>query len=485
MLSSSEKEISNRQSLEKVVSFRDYVAIGFGSIVGIGWVIVTGDWLNRGGPLGAILAYVIGGLLLISVGKCFAELTSSIPVSGGGFAFAYKAFGSAIGFLTAWFLVFAYLAANAFMTVGFGWLFEMITPSAKTAPLYRISGYPVGLSSLLPGVVIVLIIIYLNYRSVKNSALFQSITTGLMVLCVIVFTFVALVKGSFSNLQPLFSPHPNGLVWAAPVSIIAVLGIVPFFMGGFEFIAQAAEESKKGMNPKNLGKAVIISIITGAIFYAVVLLSLSLCMPWQESVKLEMPMADVFQIAFGYGWLAKLVLITGFLGLITSLNGVFIAVTRLLFAASRGGLLSKWFGSIDEKHHTPKNAILFCGIFALAGPFLGRAALIPLVNVAAFGIVAGWFIVCIGSIKLRHTAPKMHRPYTTKYKITLYIGAVVTGGILLMKIVPGSSAQLQWPLEYLIPVIWIALGFAGYLIRIRRKDISENERAFLILGEYK
>ena len=81
---------------------------------------------------------------------------------------------------------------------------------------------------------------------------------------------------------------------------------------------------------QDLGKAIIVSIIAGAVFYAAVMFALSLCMPWKQSIQFPMPTADVFRAAFGYEWAARLVLFAAFLGLVTSLNGKFLASCRVL-----------------------------------------------------------------------------------------------------------------------------------------------------------
>jgi len=475
--------LSQRTSLEKAMSLKDYISIGLGTIVGIGWIMFVGVWLTRGGPLGAMLAFIIGGFLLISIGKAFAELTPAIPVSGGGAAFAYKAFGKSVSFLTIWLYVFGYVFACPFMLVATGWLFETFFPSLKTQTLYTVAGYQVGLSGILPGLLIGLAVIILNYTGIKSSARFQTISTFLMIACVIIITLVGLIKGRLSNLLPLFSK--KGTVWSGPLSIVAVLGMVPFFMAGYDTIAQAAEESSKKMNPKNLGKAIIISIVSAALFYCAVILAPSLCMPWQEAIKLEMPAAEVFHAALGYDWATKIVLLTGFLGLVTSLNGCFLGSTRLLFAAGRGGLLPYWFEEVNEKRHTPKNAIFLVGFLSLLGPFFGRSSFVPIANVGALVFTGASFITCLAALKLRKTSPDLKRPYKVKHKGTLYFGTFAAGALIVFLIFPGSPAQLDWPVEYLLFIIWLVLGFLGYWLRQRRKDMTKEERDFQILGEYR
>ena len=48
---------SSTSQLSKEISSFDYLSIGFGSMIGVGWIIVLGDWLAQAGPMGAILAF--------------------------------------------------------------------------------------------------------------------------------------------------------------------------------------------------------------------------------------------------------------------------------------------------------------------------------------------------------------------------------------------------------------------------------------------
>ncbi|MFC2164149.1 APC family permease [Acidobacteriota bacterium] len=480
----SDHKTPQRKILARTVTYKNFIGLGLGTIVGIGWVIMAGDLLRAGGSLGAILGFIVGGLLLIIIGLCYAELTPAIPVAGGEIAFAYKAFGTGPAFLTAWLLSFGYIAIGPFETVAMGWLFEYIFPGLKTQALYSFGGHSLSMSSLLPGLIIAAYIIYINYRGVKITARFQMFAIIAMLFCATIFIAIAFIKGSFSNLLPLFSAKGT-LFIAGPVSIIAVLGMTPYFYGGFDIIPQASEESGEKVAPRDLGKAIIVSLIAGAVFYAAVMLALSLCMPWRQAIKLEMPTADVFQVAFGYAWAAKIVLFAAFLGLVTSLNGKFLASCRVLFAMGRGGLLPKWYGDTSKKYQTPKNAVLFVGVIALIGPFIGKAVLLPIVRVGSLGYITAWFITCLATIHLRKTAPEMNRPFKVKRKFVLYFGALFSGGLVLLMIIPGSSAQLKWPLEYIIFGTWLVLGYIGYRWRLRTEDMKKEERDYQILGEYR
>ena len=472
-----------RKTLAKSMSFVDYVALGLGTIVGIGWVILAGNWLARGGPMGAILGFVIGGFILLAVGQCYAELAPAIPVAGGAVAYAYRAFGDGASFLAGWFLSFAYITVCPFEAVAIGWLLEYLVPSLRGCTLYTVGDSQVSLLSLSAGILTTLFIIVLNFHGVRDTARFQTISASIMIGCALIFVVVALLKGSFQNMRPLFAGGASK--WAPVGSTLAVLGIVPFFMSGFDAIAQGSEESGKHLNPKNIGKAVLISILAGAMFYASVLLALSVCLPWKEAIKLEMPTADAVRVAFSYDWVARLVLLAAFLGLLTSFNGCFLAGCRVVFALGRGGLLPKWFGSVSSRHKTPVNAILFVGMITLMGTFVGKSSLNPIVNVGSLAYVCGWLMTCLSAIRLRKIAPQLERPYRVKKKPVLHLGAVVAAALIILMIAPGSAAQLSWPSEFAILSSWMVLGFLGYRWRRAAKDMSKEARAYQILGEYR
>ncbi len=471
---------NKRESLGKVMSFWDFIGLGLGIVIGVGWVVYTGQWLIDGGPLGTIIAFIIGGILLLPIGKSYAELTSAMPIAGGGLAYAYKAFGLLTSFLTAWALALCYVSATPFETIAIGLLIESIIPSMVTDPLYFIGDTSVTYSNIIPGVVIALYLIWLNYKGAKGSTRFQFGILVSIIVFTIAFSGVAIVNGNISNLKPLFATE--GSLWAvAPASIISVIVVVPFFLAGFETISQAAEEAGMKMNVKKLGAAIIGTIVAGIVFYVIIILAVAISMPWQESSKLPLPTAEVFNQAFGYEWVTKLVLVTALLGLISTLNGMYIAASRLLYALGRGGMLPHWFATVHPTHGTPKNAVLFVGAISLIGPFLGKAGMSPIVNSASLAFAFAYLIAALSAIRLRKTAPDMKRPYKV-HKYTLYIAAIVSIFLIGLMVLPNSPGQLSQT-EFLVIGIWMCIGLLAYWWRQRVKDISNSERTYLILGE--
>ena len=477
-----------REVLERSIPFRSYIALGLGVIVGVGWVVYSGQWLQAGGPLGAMLAFLLGGLLLLPVGMCYAELTSALPLAGGELSFSYKAFGSLLSFLTAWALALMYVSVTPFETIAIGSLFETLIPEIVSNPLYYV-GFGdgkerVSFSTILPGVLVGTLLIWVNYRGARNSARFQMIVVAALLMCTLIFTGVALVRGEFANMQPLFATEqPGPASWAAIVSaIVSVLVIVPFFMAGFDAIPQAAEEAGTAVPAKQLGYAILISIVCGSVFYVVIIFAVAISMPWTVSAKLPMTTSAVFEAAFGYSWAAKLVIFTALLGLVTTLNGMYVASSRLLFSLGRGGMLPHWFAEVHPVHRTPKNALLFVGVISLIGPLIGKFALTPIVNSSSFVFTIVLTVTCSAAIRLRQSAPELKRPYRAPSPF-LYAGAAISILLLLLMILPQSPGQLG-NLEFAIVVLWMVLGVIAFYWRQWRHPLPKNERDYLILGDY-
>ena len=136
-----------RQTFAKTLGRGEIWAFAFGSVVGWGWVMLAGGWVSSEGSVGAIIAFVVAGLVCGFIGMAFAELCPMIPQTGGVLVFAYRAGGYKFGWFAAWAMAFAYVAVACWEGPAFGSAVEYLIPQLthNADVLYSIEGYDVTL----------------------------------------------------------------------------------------------------------------------------------------------------------------------------------------------------------------------------------------------------------------------------------------------------------------------------------------------------
>lgn len=466
--------------LKRELGAAEYFTLSFGVIVGVGWVVVLGDWLTQAGPAGSILAFVIGGVALLLVGFCYAEMSTRLPVSGGEVAYAYEIFGVPTCFATGWFLTLSYIATTVFEALSISWLAATLLPSVQGRVLYVIHGSQVHTGTLLLGLASMMFIVLLNYQGVRQAALLQNILTYAKILLAVVVVAIGVGWGRTAHLQPLFRRSAVGSVWPG---VLAVLITTPFFLSGFSTVVQVMEEKATQTSLKTVGWMIVLSISAATLFYCLIILACSMTIPWQQLVKLNLPAATAFDVAFQSRLLMRSVLVVALFGNFTVLNGVFLSASRVVFALGRAHIISSRFGAILPTTGTPAVAIVFVGILGFLGIFLGQGALLPMVNITSSCIAFCYVLVCLGVILMR-VQQKTRAPYEVPGGVlTAALGMIASLCILCIALYqPYLDAGRSFPLEWSLIVLWSVLGalfwFAAQKIR---GTVSDAERRKIVL----
>jgi APA family basic amino acid/polyamine antiporter len=439
MLYNSRRVITLARKLRVV----DYFALGWGTMVGVGWLVVMDDWLLRGGVLGAILGFAIGGALLLPIGYVYGQLVAAMPDAGGEVAYTAKVFPRSISFATGWMMILAYFIVCPWEAVAVGKIAGYIVPSLDSIALYRIAGQPVYLPRLLIGLGLTGLLTLLNYRGIRLSATFQNWTAfGTLALFVIFVTF-GVSKGSPRNFPPLFTHGPF-------VSVILVMQIVPYFMTGFESVVKGAEEAIPEFRASGFLKAIWMAIVVGILFYTVVIAAVGYVAPWKQLTHEKFMTAVAFEHAVGSRWIVSVILFAALLSLFKVFNGNFIAASRLLFAVGRRGLVDQRLGRVHPRNQTPSTAVLCIGAATAACMFLGDAALVPISEVGSVASAVGWLAACAAYYQMG-PAPRQ--------RLIAIVGVMVGLFMILMKIVPGIPGHFS-VYEWLALGIWILIGFS-------------------------
>jgi APA family basic amino acid/polyamine antiporter len=419
----------------------DYFTLGWGTMVGVGWLVVMDDWLLRGGVLGGILGFAIGGALLLPIGYVYGKLVTAMPDAGSEIAYTAKVFPRAISFATGWMMILAYFIVCPWEAVAVGRIAAYIFPALDSFELYRIAGRPVYLPHLIIGLALTGLLTRLNYRGIRFSATFQNWTSFGTIALFVVFVSFGVAKGSPHNLPPLFTHTPF-------VSILLVMQIVPYFMTGYESVTKSAEEANPEFRSRGFFKAIWMAIVVGILFYTIVIAAVGYVAPWKQLTGEKFMTAVAFEHAVGSRWIVSVILAAALLSLFKVFNGNFVAASRLLFAMGRRGLIDPRVALVHPENQTPAIAVVCVGLATGACMFLGDAILVPISEVGSVASATGWLAACAAYFAMK--PPRGQR-------IIAATGAVIGLAMILMKVIPAVPGHFSaW--EWLALGIWSLIG---------------------------
>jgi APA family basic amino acid/polyamine antiporter len=419
----------------------DYFSLGWGTMVGVGWLVVMDDWLTRGGPLGGVLGFAIGGMLLLPIGYVYGKLVMAMPDASSEIAYTARVFPQPVSFFTGWMMMLAYFIVCPWEAVAVGRIAGYIFPALDSIELYRVAGKPVYLPHLVIGIALTALLTAVNYRGIRLSATFQNWTTFGTLALFVVFVGFGVARGSTANLPPLFTHTPF-------VSILLVLQIVPYYMTGYESVTKAAEEANLEFRARGFTRAIYSAIVVGFVFYVIVIAAVGFVAPWRQLTGAPFMTAVAFEHAIGSRWIVSVILSAALLSLFKVFNGNFVAATRLLFGMGRRGLVDSRLASVHPQNQTPATAVVWVGIATALCMFLGSAILVPISEVGSVASATGWLATCAAYLWMR---PAMLD------RLIALLGVLVGLAMLLMKLVPYVPGHFSgW--EWLALVLWIILG---------------------------
>ena len=451
----------------KVLGSIDILVVAFGAMIGWGWVVSSGRWIQNAGTIGTILAFIIGGVMIYFVGLTYAELTPAMPRVGGEHVFSYKAFGSTGSFICTWALILSYIGVVCFEAVSLPTIVQYVFPSFGQIYLYSVAGSDVYLTSVLVAALFTSAIIYINIMGIKAASIFQTILTVSIAAVGIILVQASAINGNTNNLEGQIIV---GEGFGAIRNIMSVAVVAPFFLFGFDVIPQVAEEINIPL--KKVARMLLLSIICAVVFYGLVVFAVGYALNSHEIAAAMqgdgLVTASAMEKVFNSKLMAKILIIGGLCGVVTSWNSFLIGGSRAIFSMAESKMIPGRFSILHKKHKTPVNALLLIGFLSLIAPFFGRTMLIWISDAASFACCLAYCMVSISFIVLREKEPELYRPFKIKhYRFVGITASILSGMMVILYLIPGSGCSLTVE-EWIIVGGWSLLGLIFYLICKKR-----------------
>lgn len=472
-----------KSEFNKVLNAWDVLVIAFGAMIGWGWVVSTGGWIEKGGVLGAAIGFVIGGIMIFFVGMTYAELTAAMPQCGGEHVFSYKAMGSTGSFICTWMIILGYVSVACFEACAFPTIITYLWPGFLKGYLYTVAGFDIYASWLIVAIVVAFLIMMINIIGAKTAAILQTVLTCIIGGAGILLIIASVINGTVDNLDgQMFASSSAGLNVKA---IIGVAALSPFYFIGFDVIPQAAEEIN--VPAKKIGSILILSVVLAVVFYALVIVAVGLVMGPQAIVDSEqatgLVTADAMAAAFNAKIMAKVIIVGGMCGIVTSWNSFLLGGSRAMYSMAESYMIPKFFAKLHPKHKTPINALILIGSLTMLAPFAGRKMLVWISDAGNFGCCVAYCMVALSFIILRKKAPDMPRPYKVPaYKFFGTMAVIMSGFMVTMYCIPGSGGSLIAQ-EWGIVLAWCALGVVFFVFCKKKYKESFGTLVELISDE--
>lgn len=412
------------------------ISIVAGMVIGSGIYYLGSYVLERTGmSMGwSLVAWLVGGLITIISGLCFAELGASKPVAGGQTVYLNDIYHPIFGFMNGF---------SCFLLVGSGGV-AALAMAAVTA--YRtVFDLSDGMIKVI-AIIIILILMTINLLGVKEMTIYQNFSMVIRLIPIVLIIVVGLVVGDQSpdlSLSLAGTPAEGG----GAVKVISMVGFAVFASmwayDGWYNLNTVAEEMK---NPKkDLPFAIIVSLVGVTVIYCLFYLSVYKVLPHEDIVAminsgdLYLGNEVVARTLGGFGtWL---VLICMSIGIIGSANVNTLCDPRTYYAMSKEGYFPKCFGYISEKHGVPSYGIIIASGMAILLVIFN--SLQDLTDMLIFATSILNCMTVFGVLIMRKKYPDLERPYKVwGGKVTIIITCIAYVILMINEFIDAPKAAI-------------------------------------------
>ena len=434
-----------KSELKRTLGPLNLMSLGIGAIIGAGIFVLTGQVASANAGPAIMLSFVVAGFACALAGLCYAELASTMPVSGSAYTYAYGTLGEVFAWIMGWLLVLEYGVAASTVAVGWsGYVVSIMNDfglSASLFPTIQYAGgegpqwatplvqlvqnagatsFPMTGTFNLVAAVGIAAVCGLLVLGVSESANINNAIVVIKIIVLLTFIAVGIQYINPDNWVP-FIPEPTGQAGQFGVGgIFRGAAIIFFAYVGFEAVSTAAAEAK---NPsKDVPIGILGALFVCTLIYMAVAAVMTGVVPYLELAspapiavaidRMGLEWANVPLAASPSGQLNLIAFLIK-IGAITGLSSVMLVLcygqTRVFYTMARDGLLPKSFAKVHPKFRTPWIGTIVLGILiAIAAAFLPISILGDLVSL---GTATAFAIVCLSVIVLRVKHPEMERPF--------------------------------------------------------------------------
>ncbi|KAK2395208.1 cationic amino acid transporter [Trifolium repens] len=341
----------SENEMKKCLNWWDLMWFGFGSVIGAGIFVLTGQEAHNHAGAAIVLSYVASGISAMLSVFCYTEFAVEVPAAGGSFAYLRIELGDFVAFIAAGNILLECVLGSAAVSRAWTSYFTSLLNRPKDSLRIKAHHLKDGYNLLDPIAVGVLVISGIIVMiSTRKTSLLNWIASAINTAVIIFVIIAGFCHANTSNLSPFLPYGAKGVFQAS--------AILYFAYGGFDNIATMAEETKNP--PKDIPIALIGSMSMITVIYCLMALSLSMMQKYTD-IDTGAPFSVAFQ-KVGMNWAKYVVAFGALKGMTTVLLVGGLGQARYIAHIARSHMIPPWFALVHPKTGTPINATLLITI---------------------------------------------------------------------------------------------------------------------------
>ena len=452
---------SDQTEFNRVIGVFGGVSIIGGIMIGSGIFYLGSLVLKRAGmSMGlALLCWVVGGLVTLLSGLCYAEMGAMLPRAGGAYVYLREAYSPALAFMSGFSALF--ISSSGSIT---GLALALASVIAGFVPALAVRWLKIG------GHRFIIFLTILNILGVKIGSVIQNVFMVAKLVPIVIIIALGLFMGNVTpnlSIMPVSSPDPGSGLRMLALGVVATL----WAYEGWVNLNTVTEEIK---NPeKNLPRAIVLAIVMVMVIYVLFNFCIYRTLPFDLiDSRINATPADNYMgtltaetLMGGFG--RTLVGVGMLVSMFGSLNGCIMVFPRNYYAMAQDGAMFKSFGRLHPTYKTPVNALIASGVISCALVLLND--LNQITSLVVFSGMIYKTLIFAAVILFRRRFPELKRPYkVVGYPWLVYITIAISTALMV-------NTLFDDPVTSITGLVVPAIGYVVYKISVRREAMSDNQ----------